>query len=78
MERIPEYCKVGLVTGVGTVVNCGLFALLSSFPLSAPVVMASKVYLIAFPAIGLTATTKKMYDYVKSPQSWKKIQEHAD
>ena len=73
MERIPEFCKVGFVTGVGTVINCGLFAYLCTFPLSAPVVLAGQVYLLAFSGIGMTITTKKMYDYVKSPGNWSRV-----
>ncbi len=73
MERIPEFCKVGFVTGVGTVINCGLFAFLCTFPLSAPVVLAGQAYLVAFSGIGLTITAKKMYDYAKSPAIWKRV-----
>lgn len=73
MERIPEFCKVGFVTGVGTVVNCGLFSLLCTFPLSAPVVLAGKVYLVAFTGIGQIITAKKMYDYVKTPTIWNRV-----
>lgn len=65
MERIPEYCKVGFVTSIATVANGLIFGLLKSYPLAAPVAIGCKVFLIAFPVVGLAITVKKMYEYHK-------------
>lgn len=78
MERIPEYCKIGFVTGVGTVVNCLLYSSLAVNPLPASLIAFSKFYLLAFPAFGLTASAKKMYDYHTTPRTEQRIEQHAD
>ena len=73
MERVPEYCKVGFVTGVGTVVNCFLFSSLLANPLPASLIAFSKFYSLAFPAFGMAASAKKMYDYHTTPRTEERI-----
>jgi hypothetical protein len=67
MERIPEYCKVGLLTSFFTVTNALTYGLLIAYPLAIPVAIGCKAFLVAFPVVGLGITMKKMYDYHKAP-----------
>ena len=63
MERVPEYCKVGLATSLVTITNGLTYGLLRSYQLSGHADMGCKAFMIAFPLIGLGITTKKMYEY---------------
>lgn len=79
LERIPEFCKVGLATGFFTVTNALTYGLLAGYPLAAPVAIGCKAFLVAFPAVGLGITSKKMYDYVRGPpRGGQQVPRHDD
>ena len=78
MEKIPEYCKVGFVVSLFTVVNAAAFGFMATNPISAPVLLLSKVYLVGFPTFGLCLTGKKMYDYHFGYREFPIPQHHQD
>ncbi len=78
MERIPEYCKVGLATSFFAVTNALTYGLLIGYPLSIPVAIGCKAFLIGFPLVGFGVTAKKMYDYHRVPLNAGQIPSHDD
>lgn len=69
MDRIPDYCKVGIVVSASTALNALLYSFIITQPLIAPVPIMLKAYLIGFPVVGYSITAKKMYDYHRGTQA---------